>query len=216
MEDGNEMNELNLALGNFTTRVQELECQHRSFEIEVESQTNRARNQIAKDRKILGQQLQVVSGSMKHTIEAAIPNQKRLPWQVSSNAALTPRDSLSGICQDLTNHFDRLAELAASANRNLNAIHRNAMETETQLTELRPDLEDLELDLEGLLETVNEKLEEVQQMTRELTVSREGAELQLQMREGQREMYHCKKRHDQKVRLLKHGTPSFNVIDKCS
>ena len=217
MEDEDDgMVELKLALGAFTTRAQELEWQHRNFEIKVESQTTRARDEIAKDRQEFSRQLQVVCGSMKRTIEAAIPNQKCLSSQFVGKAALAPRNSLSDICRDLTTHFDRLADLSANANRNLNAIHRDTMETETQLTELTPDLEDLELDLGGLLETVNELLEEVQEKTRELRESREKGERELQMREFRREIYQFKKRHDQKVRLLEHGMPNLSSADKCS
>lgn len=176
----------------FATQVQELECQHRKLDTQVESHTNYARNEIAKDRHILSLQLQVACGSMKHTIEAVNPSQRWLSWHCLESIALA---HLSQSCRDLTTHFDRLADLAANANKKLNAIYRDALETEDQLIGMTSTLKILGRDSERLLENVDEVLEEMQDMTQKLLESREEAVDQLDLRRNQGNWNQEQKRH---------------------
>lgn len=199
-EDG--MADMKLALETLTTQAKELGWKHRNLETKAEDQAAYARDEIAKDRHEVSQELRVTCGSMKRTIKAVTRNQKQLSMFAASKTALATRDNLSHDCQDLTIHFDRLAEWAANANRKLNAIHRDAIETETQLSAWRPDLEDLEIESKALLENIGDLLEEMQDASRQIVESREEAEKELSSRHMQELLYQNDHRHYQKVLLV--------------
>ncbi|KAI4263303.1 MAG: hypothetical protein L6R42_001545 [Xanthoria sp. 1 TBL-2021] len=179
-EDG--MADMKLALETLTTQAKELGWKHRNLETKAEDQAAYARDEIAKDRHEVSQELRVTCGSMKRTIKAVTRNQKQL----------------SMFAANLTIHFDRLAEWAANANRKLNAIHRDAIETETQLSAWRPDLEDLEIESKALLENIGDLLEEMQDASRQIVESREEAEKELSSRHMQELLYQNDHRHYQK------------------
>ena len=200
MEDDEDNTDgISSALERFKTIAQGFESEHRNLAEKVEVQTQRARDDIAKDRQAFKQQLQVACGSMKRTIEAVTPNQKLLSYESLSRAVFGPRNSLSDICRELITHFDHLAALAANANRKLNAVYRDAMETETEIDELTPQLVDFGVCVQEVLEAVEGVLGEAQEMSRELTESREEAEKELEMRQLHSMVHQYNKRHAQKV-----------------
>lgn len=200
--DEDVMADMKLAFETLTTQAQALGWKHRNLETKVEDQVAYARDEIAKDRHEVSQELRVTCGSMERTIKAVTRNQKQLSMFAANKTALATGDNLSPICQDLTIHFDRLAESAANANRKLNAIHRDAIETETQLSAWRPDLEDLEIESEAQLEIIGDLLEEWQDASRKIVESREEAEEELSSRLVQELSYQYDHRHYQKVLLV--------------
>ncbi|KAI4201548.1 MAG: hypothetical protein LQ350_003163 [Teloschistes chrysophthalmus] len=173
---------LKLKLVAFEAQGNELRSRQQKLAETVENQTRRAQIDIAKDQDVLKKQLQVACGSVNRTIETVAPNQKWLPWLYNSSTHTTRQNSISATCQDLISAFDRLAKTAADANRRLNAIHRDALQIEDQLTQLAPELEGCETDIERVLEIVEKLLGKVQEATQELVGARQEAEKKLEER----------------------------------
>lgn len=188
-------------LVQFEAQARKLQFRQQSLAETVENQTRCAHNDIAKDQDVLKRQLQVACGSVNHTIEAVVSNRRWLPW-LYDETALTTQNDISAICQDLITAFDRLANTAADANRRLNAIHRNALQTEDQLTELAPELETCETEIGRVLEVVEELLGTAQEATQELVEARQEAEKELEVRRGLERGSQQLKRHRQKVKSV--------------
>ncbi|KAL8629760.1 hypothetical protein Q9189_004554 [Teloschistes chrysophthalmus] len=189
---------LKLKLVAFEAQGNELRSRQQKLAETVENQTRRAQIDIAKDQDVLKKQLQVACGSVNRTIETVAPNQKWLPWLYNSSTHTTRQNSISATCQDLISAFDRLAKTAADANRRLNAIHRDALQIEDQLTQLAPELEGCETDIERVLEIVEKLLGKVQEATQELVGARQEAEKKLEERRDLALGSHLLKRHRQK------------------
>ncbi|KAI4256827.1 MAG: hypothetical protein LQ352_001907 [Teloschistes flavicans] len=196
-EDEEWMPALKSRLVQFEAQARKLQFRQQSLAETVENQTRCAHNDIAKDQDVLKRQLQVACGSVNHTIEAVVSNRRWLPW-LYDETALTTQNDISAICQDLITAFDRLANTAADANRRLNAIHRNALQTEDQLTELAPELETCETEIGRVLEVVEELLGTAQEATQELVEARQEAEKELEVRRGLERGSQQLKRHRQK------------------
>ncbi|KAL9583586.1 MAG: hypothetical protein Q9212_002613 [Teloschistes hypoglaucus] len=196
-QDEDLMPALKLRLVAFESQGNELRSRQQKLAETVENQTRRAQTDIAKDQDVLKKQLQVACGSVNRTIETVTPNQKWLPW-LYNTSTLTRQDSISATCRDLISAFDRLANTAADANKRLNAIHRDALQTEDQLTQLAPELEGCETEIEGVLEVIEELLGKVQEATQELFEARQEAEKKLEERRDLALGSHLLKRHRQK------------------
>ncbi|KAL8769262.1 MAG: hypothetical protein Q9194_005498 [Teloschistes cf. exilis] len=196
-QDEGWMPALQLKLVAFEAQGNELRSRQQKLAEGVEDQTRRAQTDIAQNQHVLKKQLQIACGSVNRTIETVAPNQKWLSW-VYNSSTLTRQNSISATCQDLISAFDRLANTAADANRRLNAIHRDALQTEHQLTQLAPELQGCETEIEGVLEIVEKLLGKVQEATQELVEARQEAEKRLEERRDLALGSHLLKRQRQK------------------
>lgn len=185
----------------------ELESEHRALADNVDLQTSDAISTIAKNHETLRQQLQLAIDSQKRTIEAVSPSreQRLLSWH-PLGSRLTSKDTIPSACRDLVVQFDRLAELAADANKKLNEIYRDFLETEDKLDLHAKNVEEYEGKCEEFGD-IEEVRDEVREALKYLAESCEEAEENMKESSITYSIWQEDQRHEQKVcrrHLLRH------------
>ena len=195
-----DLTELQEAIEELNTQGLELGSQQRDLAEQINLQRENAVNILKNDHEALKKQLSVAFNSRDRAILAALPQQKRTPWNPLS-LVIASANSVAAACQDIIKQYDLLAKLAMQANKRLNGVYTEFLETEDELVALAKKLKRLKekfAELKGI-EKMSDK---IQKALENLTELEEETEKIIGRIRITHIMWQEDKRHEQKVHTL--------------
>ena len=194
-----DLHETQEAIEELSTQGLELGSQQQDLAEQIDLQTENAGNVLKNDREALKKQLSISLNVRNRAVLAALPQQKRIFW-VPLSLDTAPANPVAVACQDVIKQYDLLAKLAAQANKRLNGVYTELLETEDELVALAEKLKRLEEDF-AELEGMEERSDVIHEALEYLTGLEEETETRMETRSSTRIIWQEDKRHQQKVRI---------------
>ena len=192
-----DLTELQEAIEELSTQGLELGSQQQDLAELINLQKENAVNVLDNDHEALKKQLSVAFNSRDRAILAALPQQTRTPWNPLS-LDTAPANPVAAACQDIIKQYDLLAKLAMQANKRLNGVYAEFLETEDELVALAEELKGLEEEF-AELEGMEEMSDKIQEALENLTELEEETEKNVERTRITHIMWQEDKRHEQKV-----------------